>query len=473
MIEFKEITPIANTAANVRAAANMLYDAAYAELQRRSLLASQETYELTVANCSQLLRPLQTIRVSYDDPDQGIGIDEELYILEATWSVTPNEVRTTRLVVSTEDRWPDSDVNAATERAVQGRVFQAHPQLGPNSYWENFTLYIGSDQDDHVAEMPFVLGPEVAGIDRARFRFKVTEPLSFISVVAGALDVSVSVSSLSVSVSGTINISHTHSVTISDHSHDVAILDTSTPGSPSMEPLYFDTTNDLFAIGVAGTDTFDFAGTTEDGGGDVVTSESGGSTTLSLSGVTGSGTGTGSVDLSEAIGVAYGVYRAPTARTYLISDLEYRINGGVAGAWIDLDTATDVGSDYYELDITSSIQDEDTFQPLQENNLIEIRRKSSVAAFTIDSSQGDGSTVGISTSPTHHTLSVGEQVIVTGTAHHDGVWLVVEVTNETVFRVNQSGDSSTDSGGSLFLNKAAMILAKLGIVSTIQAIAYT
>lgn len=465
VIEFKEITPIANTAANVRGAANMLFDAALAELQWRSTLAAQETYKLTVAGCSQLLRPLQTLPIVYNDPNQGIDIDEELYILESTWQVDASGVRTTNLVVSTSDRWPESDVDAAAERAVQGRVFQAHPQLGPNSYWENFTVYVGSSQADHVAEMPFVLGPEVAGIDRARFRFKVTEPLSFISVVAGALEVdfAVDVDDIDVSVSGTINISHTHP--IPNHQHTTTVAGGTAPP-------------DHLLVAVSGGTGFltkasagDVAVNTNAASG-ATTAESGGSASLALSGSgTGTGTGSGSVDLSSAIGVSYGVYRAPASRTYAMSDLEYAINGG---AWVSLDTAT-ATDDYYEIDITDEIQDPDTFLPLHENNLIEIRRKTDITSFAINSSQGNGSTVGISTSPVEHGIALGEQVIVTGTPDHDGVWLVVEVTNETVFRVNMSGDSNTNSPGvgTVTINKAAMILAKLGVVSWIQAIAYT
>lgn len=169
-IEFKEITPISNTDADLEAAADMLFDAALEELRRRSTLAEQVTYTLQVEGCSQLLRPMQTIRVVYRDVDQGIDIDDDLYILEATWEVDESGVRTTDLVVSTDDRWPVSDVIAAAERAVEGRVFQAHPQLNANSY---VTAYTKNVDENEIAEFRFRFGLEVVNLQRVLFEFQI------------------------------------------------------------------------------------------------------------------------------------------------------------------------------------------------------------------------------------------------------------------------------------------------------------
>lgn len=472
-LEFKEITPISNTAANMRAAANMLFDSALAELRRRSTLASQRTYDVELSGCQWLLRPMQTIRIINEEPEIGVMIDEELKILEATWAMDSSGIQTTRLVVSTDDRWPESDASAAAERAVQGRVFQAHPQLGPNSYWENATLYVGSDLANHVAEFPFVLGPEVSTIDRVRFRYKVTEALSMVSIVAGKanvdFDVDVNSISVSVSVSGNINISHTHS--IPDHQHTITVAG----GSAG---------DDLLINAAGGTGFLTKAtpgdlslNTNVDSG--ATTSSSGGSTNLALSGSgtgSGSGSGSGAVDLSDAIGVSYGVNRAGASRTYDMDELEYSVNGG---AWADLTDGVGAGDGYYEIDITNEVMNADDFTPLHENNVIEIRRKSGAGELPIDSSQGQTSPyvrVGFDTQPEEHGLAVGEEVIVTGTTAgvHDGVWKVVEIQSPTVFFTNQTtGGLGTQNAGTVTVNKSAMILAKLGVVDHIQSVAIT
>ena len=182
-IEFKEITPISNTDADLQAAANMLFDAALEELTRRATLASQETYSLTIAGCSQLLRPMQTIRVIYRDVSQNIDIDADLYILEATWEIDESGIGTTALVVSTDDRWPVSDVGAAAERAVEGRVFQAHPQLNANSYVTGYTKNV---DENEIAAFRFRFGSEVVNLQQVLFEFQILPFESTVSAVGGA-----------------------------------------------------------------------------------------------------------------------------------------------------------------------------------------------------------------------------------------------------------------------------------------------
>lgn len=357
-IPFKDITPINNTSLDLQSAANALYDAALEELTRRSTDLEQATYTLQIAQCSTLLRPMQTIRLVYRDDDADIDIDTDLNILEATIQVDADGLRTTGLVVSTADRWPQGDSEIIADNMEQGTIFQAHPQLNGNSYWENATLFVGDDQTSHVAEFPFVFGDEVAQIQQVVFRFAIEQLLAFSNTVGGDAEVDVDVDS--VSVSGTIDISHTH--TIPDHQHFFTI-------SGNLSPTY------PVGFGAAGTagglvhnasaSDFDYPTNADSGS---VTSESGGSETLALSGT---GSGSGTVDLSSAISNEYGLYRESSGNTYAITDLEYRVNGG---DWADLDDASSVGGSYYELDITADVSSSTTFRPNQENNLIEIRR---------------------------------------------------------------------------------------------------
>lgn len=74
--------------------------------------------------------------------------------------------------------------------------------------------------------------------------------------------------------------------------------------------------------------------------------------------------------LSESITAIYGIFRETDENTTNIGVMEYRVNGGT---WAFLNTATDVGNDWYQLDITDLVMDSTTFRPNQTNNLLEIR----------------------------------------------------------------------------------------------------
>lgn len=68
---FKEISPIANTEAAKELAANALYDAAVAWLERNSV--RQETLRVVVKKCTQVVRAGDKIRLTY----KGLVIDED------------------------------------------------------------------------------------------------------------------------------------------------------------------------------------------------------------------------------------------------------------------------------------------------------------------------------------------------------------------------------------------------------------
>jgi len=258
VVEYREIGPIANTAADLQAAADMLFDAALEELTRRSTEAESAYYDLTLAGCSALLRPLQSLRVVYRDVSAGIDVDETLNILEATWSVGPDGVQTTAVQVTTADRWPQSDGGAVADSIAQGRIYQAHPQLNANSY---VTAYRGNVDDAETATFRFRFGGEVVQLQQVLFEFQL---LPFESTVrsVGAASASTSAggsatptsssggsstpttssggSSTPTSSSGgastpssssgggstptsSAETSHTHTVTIANHTHSVTI----------------------------------------------------------------------------------------------------------------------------------------------------------------------------------------------------------------------------------------------------------
>lgn len=181
-VDWKEIGPVENTAPDIQAAANMLYDEALEELRRRSEDVEVPYYTLRLAECSTLLRPMQTIRVVYFDPDSDTNIDRTLNILEATWHADVSGVQTTSVTVSTADRRPQSESQAVADTLTQGRIYQALPQLNANSYVTSYTKNVDGDND---ATFRFRLGNEVVSLQSVFFEFQLLPFESTVKAVGG------------------------------------------------------------------------------------------------------------------------------------------------------------------------------------------------------------------------------------------------------------------------------------------------
>lgn len=553
-ISFKEITPITNTNADYQAASDMLFDSALAELQRRSSLAAQYTYDLSVAGCSALLRPLQTIRLVYRDPEQGIDIDEDLYILEATWEMDTSGIRTSRLTVSTHDVWPKSSGDNATERAVGQRIFQAHPQISLNEYWVYSTLFVGPNTTDHIAKFPFVLGPAVVMVKQVLFRFKVESVLSAAytyALAAGQTDLNAAAVTgntnttdtavSNISVTGGTNTANSGASsaaatagTNTANSTGPSTANTGAPEAPNTDtgaasitfsgiPSVANTANSATGIPITidvnpqddttnlivsapdhihtlshghPADLPQHQHTLNDHTHNVAHTHSLNSHLHSMSSHTHPITHTHNMPHDHTIThnhnvshvhamphdhaspqhvhilpdllASFGLTRALASRTYAMADMEFAINGG---SWVSLDTATGAGDGYFQLDITNDVTHPTIpFRPAQAsgNNLVEIRRKSTAANFTISNIVGDGTTVTVTTSAAHG-LGQNDTVIITGTTSYNGTW-VVDFTTSTTFTYFDDATGS-ESAGTVNVSKTAMILAQLGIRTTIQAVA--
>ncbi len=111
--QWRDIAPITATPTDEESAANALFDVAFEDLQRRSVPAL--TVELAITHCSQLLRPMQTIRCVFRRVAQGrivAAIDQQLNIIEATTTIDRQRgLRTSGLTVSTERRYPETDAD--------------------------------------------------------------------------------------------------------------------------------------------------------------------------------------------------------------------------------------------------------------------------------------------------------------------------------------------------------------------------
>lgn len=481
-IDFKDIVPLKNTDADIQAAANALFDAGYLYLKRYSQRAT--TYDLSVEGCRVRLRPGQTIRVDYHDSQAGLDINQDLYIIEATTAIGDDGVNTTNLKVSTLDAWPtNGDVDLLANRLIEGKIYQAYPQLNANSYTTGYTRNL---DDTVTASFPFDFGNEVTQISSVIVKFQLLPFESTVksiggtststgnggaatvsaasgggttSASAGSHTHSVTISAHthtattsnhthSVTISAhthtastsdhthsTSISAHTHTVSINDHHHDVpnhvhyfnvadgsggsAVQIFSGGGSPDNGSLVgvgightirINTSSSSGAVtsddNGADTRTSSSGGgsapSSSSGGAQTVTSSSGGGATPSSSAGGGetvtSGAGASSTSTSDAggthdhtvsahthgvtisnhthsvtaaISAVYGIFREDIANTYDVNDLEYRVN---SNAWVPTYLSTPLGGGWYKIDITSFVYDPVSFRPLQESNVLQIRR---------------------------------------------------------------------------------------------------
>jgi hypothetical protein len=184
-------------------------------------------------------------------------------------------------------------------------------------------------------------------------------------------------------------------------------------------------------------------------------------------------------DVTPDVTIGYGLYRAPVSQTYELADLEMQINGlGLDGDgewdgafWISLDEGIPTG-DYYEIDITGACANAAlAYRPFQQNNLIEVRRKGGAGTLAITEINSDGARAVISTSPDEHGLEVGDVVTISGTTNYNGTY-VISVSEALFFEVDHTYTGS-EMGGTITVNKSAMILGMVGVATTIQALSYS
>lgn len=532
-VAFKEITPITNTNADYQAAADFLFDVALAELQRRSSLVAQETYDLSIAGCSQLLKPLQTIRVMYYDPRQGIDINQDLYILEATWEMDSSGIRTSRLKVSTHDTWPKSSNENASQRAVQTRVFQAHPQLSLNEYWKHHTLLVGPDTTNHVAELPFVLGASVVMIKQVTLRFKVISVLGTGYTYALADD---ETGDTNIPSSGAASITNTQPSNVNTGPESITNSGVPSTGETGMTTV---------TVNITGGTATDVATTT------TVTLAARPDNTATISAPT--YTASNYNDLAEATQGA--VSSNPSEHAHQIGEhvheitehyhpyshdhgivsehghsaaehnhslqlhthtiahahtlnnhshdvqhthtmphthdapdllATFGITRGAAsrtyamsdleyavngGSFEPLESATGTGDGYFELDLTTDVTDPlIPFRPAQTSGNNKVEiRRKSSAGNLTISTILGTGTVVTVTTSASHGLGAGDQVTITGTTNYNGTYIVTSTPTGTTFTFFDDGTGS-ESSGTVNVHKTAMILAELGVRTVITAV---
>ncbi len=171
---FKNIGPVSHSDLDIQNAANALAEAAHQFLVRHS--EPQTAYELSVTKLKDQLYPGETINVLWReiiDSYTAVNIDADLIILETSNTIDSQGVRTTDLLVSTIDQWPQSDTDIIAAQLEEARLMDAHPQLSITH-----SPVTGTERIDptHPAEFEIRLKGEVAAVNHVLLWFK-TVPL--------------------------------------------------------------------------------------------------------------------------------------------------------------------------------------------------------------------------------------------------------------------------------------------------------
>lgn len=410
VVVFNDITPISSTDADVEAAANALWDAAFYYLRQHEYPA--EFYSVELAQCPVLLRPMQTIRVVWRDVAQNVSIDESLNILEATTTLDAEGLRTTKLTVATVDRYPESDTNAAVSRLAQGQMYEAAPQLNANSYVISYAKPV---DETETATFRFRFDSEVVQLTRLTFDFQLLPLESTVKSIAGAASTTAAGgattsssggSSTPTTSSGGATTSSSGGSSTPTTSSGGGTTVTSDSGSGHTHEINVADSTSGSAVYFAGTGSPATGDLRTSGGGRINTSSTGSGHTHSVTigshihSVTigdhthtiGNHThtvtigdhthtiGTHTHDYTPVLTAAYGIFRDSAGNTFALADLEYSVDGSTwYGFSVGVNGFTSLGDGWYRVDLTALLQNSSTLRPTANNNAVRVRRKSTGA----------------------------------------------------------------------------------------------
>lgn len=368
-MSFKDVSPVSNTDADLQAAANMLFDAAYEYLNKH--YRAEKFYNLAVTKVERVLKPGETIRLVVRrvvDGYDAVNIDADLTILEVTNRIDAGGLRTVGMKVASVDRWNDTDDSVIISRMEETRVMESYPQMNANSYVTNYMDYM---DDTYDCRFDFWLGPEVVNVNQVMMRFTIESLRSTVKSVAGQSTTSSSgggstpTSSSASTHTHTVTISaHTHGISMPNHTHNLNLYN-----ADSGNTVKYSATYGLNVSGGGSTPveiTLISLTATASGGSSTPTSAAGGSHshTVSISAHTHT--------LTPSITTVYGIYEEPNPSSNKLrqTDLTFDING----TEIPNDEATPVDgwAGWWELDLTSYVSDATTFRPLRTVNRLTI-----------------------------------------------------------------------------------------------------
>ena len=183
-VDFKNLSPISNSAADKELAAGMLLKAGIEFLRRFS--EPQRFYQIELGKLDQVLNTGTTIKIVYQNEVNGnviLDIDEDLNIIEVIDSIGQEGVFTAGIKVATIDRMPMTDQDITVGQLEQGRVVSTHAQLNANAREVNRD---GTMDDSNPHNVHFWFGNEVASIRNIKLRFIITPLRSTVKSVAGS-----------------------------------------------------------------------------------------------------------------------------------------------------------------------------------------------------------------------------------------------------------------------------------------------
>jgi hypothetical protein len=268
-------------------------------------------------------------------------LDDILNVVEVEQSIDATGLHTLQATVSTIDRLPASDDEYLAGEAQKARIFTTHQQLGASVD----TMTWRDEMDNsHAANFRFWLGDEYTTIQSAKFRFQLRPLRSTVKSVASSSTTSSSGGGASSSTGQTGG----NTTNSSNHQHDVNVWGGSTGGAVTFSAGIF------YASGAGNPSK---APTTFEGGHNHTIPDHSHSFSVSAHTHT----------VTPTITTAYGIYEESSGNTLALSDLVIKLNGGS-----DLRSqVTDIGSGWYELDISDELVDA-VFRPAQENNVVTI-----------------------------------------------------------------------------------------------------
>ena len=149
-VQFNEVRPKSNSAADMLAAANMLFDVALYELMQAENRFNSNSYEVELLQCPIILKPLTSIVVTYFDSEYGLNINDTLWIVESTTEVDAQGIRTTKLVVSDQPVVQKNVNDVFVEMMTKVNLAINSNQLIPGHYSIPFTANVDLGVSDTI-----------------------------------------------------------------------------------------------------------------------------------------------------------------------------------------------------------------------------------------------------------------------------------------------------------------------------------